>query len=156
MAKYQVKAVLNAPSEEGYTQTTDPQAYADYQILLLAVEHNKNEILEYVLNNYRYEGGPIEEHNSDKDIIIEYNNDGFILLEKIGIDYKDKLYQANENIAKLVNRVVGFATLDCHNCFKVTLFNEDRDCPEDMSCGHCNYLAKERYREMLLDKYIVK
>lgn len=152
MAKYQVKAMLNAPSEEGYNQTNDPKAYGDYQILTTAFEHNDMDVMQFVLNNYRYEGGAIEEHNADVNVLIEGNGDCFILLERID----DKLSQANENIVELVNKIVALKTMDGGNCFKCTLFNEERDCPNDINCCRCNYLSKERYRKMLMAKYIVK
>lgn len=152
MAKYQVKAMLNAPSEEGYNQTNDPKAYGDYQILTSAFEHNNMDVMEFVLNNYRYEGGAIEEHNADVNVLIEGNGDCFILLERID----DKLNQANDNIAELVNEIVTLKTMDSGNCFKCTLFCEERDCQNDISCGRCNHLTKERYQKMLMAQYIVK
>lgn len=152
MAKYQVKAMLNAPSEEGYNQTNDPKAYGDYQILTTAFEHNDMDVMQFVLNNYRYEGGAIEEHNADVNVLIEGNGDCFILLERID----DKLSQANDNIAELVNKIVALKTMDGGKCFKCTLFDEERDCPNDVNCCRCNYLSKERYRKMLMAKYIVK
>lgn len=150
MAKYQVKAMLNAPSEEGYNQTNDPKAYGDYQILTTAFEHNDMDVMQFVLNKYRYEGGAIEEHNAEVNVLIEGNGDCFILLERID----GKLHQANENIAELVNKIVALETMDDGNCFKCTLFGEERDC--DINCCRCNYLSKERYRKMLMEKYIVK
>ena len=152
MAKYQVKAMLNAPSEEGYNQTNDPKAYGDYQILTTAFEHNNMDVMQFVLNNYRYEGGAIEEHNVDVNVLIEGNGDCFVLLERID----DKLSQANENIAVLVNEIVALKTMDNGNCFKCTLFGEERGCPSDINCGRCNHLAKERYRKMLMAQYMVK
>ena len=152
MAKYQVKAMLNAPSEEGYNQTNDPKAYGDYQILTTAFEHNDMDVMQFVLNNYRYEGGAIEEHNADVNVLIEGNGDCFILLERID----DKLSQANDNIAELVNKIVALKTMDGGKCFKCALFGEERDCPNDVNCCRCNYLSKERYRKMLMEKYIVK
>lgn len=152
MAKYQVKAMLNAPSEEGYNQTNDPKAYGDYQILTTAFEHNNMDVMQFVLNNYRYEGGAIEEHNVDVNVLIEGNGDCFILLERID----DKLDQANNNIAELVNAIVALKTMDNGICFKCTLLGEERDCPSDVNCGRCNHLAKERYRKMLMTQYIVK
>lgn len=152
MAKYQVKAMLNAPSEEGYYQTNDPKAYGDYQILTTAFEHNNMDVMQFVLNNYRYEGGPIEEHKADVNVLIENNDDAFILLERID----DKLSQANDNIAELVNEIVALKTTDIGHCFKRTLFGEERDCPDDFSCGRCNHLTKKRYQKMLMEQYIVK
>lgn len=105
MAKYQVKAMLNAPSEEGYNQSNDPKAYGDYQILMTAFEHNNMDVMQFVLDNYRYEGGAIEEHNVDVDILIEGNCDCFILLERID----DKLHQVNNDIAELVNEIVSLS-----------------------------------------------
>lgn len=152
MAKYQVKAMLNAPSEEGYNQTNDPKAYGDYQILTTAFEHNNMVVMQFVLDNYRYEGEAIEEHNSDANVLIEGNGNCFILLERID----DKLNQANKNIAELVDRIVALDTTNYSNCFKQTLLGEKRDCPSDVSCDTCNYLSKELYRQKLLEQYIVK
>lgn len=152
MAKYQVKAMLNAPSEEGYNQTNDPKAYGDYQILTIASERNNMELMEFILNNYRYEGGAIEEHNSDANVIIENNDDCFILLERID----DKLNQANKNIAELINEVVTLKTMNYSHCLKSTLLGEKRYCPGDVSCDTCNYLSKELYRKKLLEQYTVK
>lgn len=151
MAKYQVKAMLNAPSEEGYNQTNDANAYGDYLIMKTAFEHNNMDVVQFVLNKYRYEGGAIEEHNSDANVIIEGNGDCFILLERID----DKLNQANDNIAELVNEIVALKIMDSRNCFKRTLLGEKRDCSR-MSCDICNYLSKELYRKKLLEQYIVK
>ena len=152
MAKYQVKALLNAPSEESYNQTNDPKAYGDYQILTTAFEHNNMDVMQFVLNNYRYEGGPIEEHKADVNVLIENDDDCFILLERID----DKLNQANDNIAELVKTIVDLDTMNSGNCFKCTLFGEERDCPNDISCNMCNFLTKKRYHQKLLNKYIVK
>lgn len=152
MANYQVKAMLNVPSEEGYNQTNDPKAYGDYQILLTAFDNDNMDVLKFVLDNYRYDDGAIEEHPTDADVIVEFNDDGFILLERID----DKLNQANDNIAELVNEIVALKTMDSGNCFKCTLFDEERDCPDAFSCGRCNHLTKEHYRKMLLNQYIVK
>lgn len=152
MAKYQVKAMLNAPSEEGYNQTNDANAYADYLIMKTAFEHNNIDVMQFVLNSYRYEGGTIEEHNSDANVIIEGNDDCFVLLERID----DKLNQANKNIAELVDTIVALDTTNYSNCYKVTLLGEKRDCPSDVSCDTCNYLSKKLYRQKLLEQYIVK
>lgn len=148
---YQVKAMLNAPSEEGYNQTNDPKAYGDYQILLTAFDNDNMDVIKFVLDNYRYDGGAIEEHRTDADVIVEFNDDGFILLEKI-----DSISRANENIEMLVDEIVALKTNDSHNCFKCTLFDEERDCPCEINCDKCNNLTKERYRQMLLNQYIVK
>lgn len=83
MAKFQVKAMLLAPSEEGYTQETDPKAYGDYQIIETAYEYENMAVIMFVLDNYRYEGGAIEEHETDGRYIIECSEDGYTLLERI-------------------------------------------------------------------------
>lgn len=83
MAKYQVKAMLLAPSEEGYTKETDSKAYGDYKILEVAYEHNNFDVMEFILNSYRYPDGAIEEHNTDVDVLIDGMGDGFCLMEKI-------------------------------------------------------------------------
>jgi hypothetical protein len=144
--------MLNAPSEEGYNQTNDANAYGDYQILTTAFEHNNRDVMQFVLNKYRYEGGAIEEHNADVNVLIENNDDCFILLERID----DKLNQANKNIAELVDTIVALDTRNYSNCYKVTLLGEKRDCSRDISCDTCNYLSKELYRKKLLEQYIVK
>jgi hypothetical protein len=84
MAKFQIKAMLLVPSADGYTQETDPKAYGDFKILETAYEHNNLDVMEFVLNNYRYEDGAVEEHKNDAKTIIEYSGDGFCLLERIG------------------------------------------------------------------------
>lgn len=152
MAKYQIKAMLNAPSEEGYNQTNDPKAYGDYQILLTAFDNGNMDVMKLVLNNYRYDDGAIEEYPADAYILVEFNDDGFILLEKID----NTISRANESIGMLVDEIVALKTRDSHNCFKCTLFDEERDCPSEINCDKCNNLTKERYRQMLLNQYIVK
>ena len=109
------------------------------------------DVLKFVLDNYRYNGGAIEEHPTDADVLVEFNDDGFILLEKI-----DSISRANENIEMLVDEIVALKTRDSHNCFKCTLFDEERDCPCEINCAKCNNLTKERYRQMLLNQYIVR
>ena len=83
MAKFQVKAMLLAPSDEGYTCVTDPKAYGDFKILETAYKYNNLDVMELVLNNYRYDNGAVEEHKSDAKTIIEYSGDGFCLLERV-------------------------------------------------------------------------
>ena len=126
MAKYQVKAMLNAPSEEGYNQTNDPKAYGDYQILTTAFEHNNMDVMQFVLNNYRYEGGPIEEHNADVNVLIEGNDDCFILLERID----DKLNQLKNDIAELVNEIVSLSTLDNGILFRTNTICREKKLPK--------------------------
>lgn len=126
MAKYQVKAMLNAPSEEGYNQTNDPKAYGDYQILTTAFEHNNIDVMQFVLNNYRYEGGPIEEHNADVNVLIEGNDDCFILLERID----DKLNQLKNDIAELVNEIVSLSTLDNGILFRTNTICREKKLPK--------------------------
>ena len=126
MAKYQVKAMLNAPSEEGYNQTNDPKAYGDYQILTTAFEHNNIDVMQFVLNNYRYEGGAIEEHNADVNVLIEGNDDCFILLERID----DKLNQLKNDIAELVNEIVSLSTLDNGTLFRTNTICREKRLPK--------------------------
>lgn len=84
MAKYQITAMLNAPSAEGYDEISDPKAYGDYKVLETAFEYAKSDIMRFILENYRYDGGPIEEHKRiDADFFIEGNDDCFCLLERI-------------------------------------------------------------------------
>lgn len=66
-----------------------------------------------------------------------------------------KLDKANENIIELVDRLVN-ATVANHNghCLKVVLFGKDRlNCKD---CDACNREQIRRYRELLLEKYLVK
>lgn len=84
MAKYQIKAMLLAPSEDGYTQQTDPKAFRDFKILEMAYKNEDFDTMEFVLNDYRYDNGSIEEHKDvEKNILIEGDDDAFYLLEKI-------------------------------------------------------------------------
>ena len=126
MAKYQVKAMLNAPSEEGYNQTNDPKAYGDYQILTTAFEHNNIDVMQFVLNNYRYEGGAIEEHNADVNVLIEGNDDCFILLERID----DKLNQLKDDIAELINEIVSLSALDNGILFRTNTICREKRLPK--------------------------
>lgn len=66
-----------------------------------------------------------------------------------------KLDKANENIIDLVDRLVN-AKIANHNghCLKVVLFGEDKRNCED--CNACNSEQIRRYREILLEKYLVK
>ena len=66
-----------------------------------------------------------------------------------------KLDKANENIIELVDRLVR-TEVERNNgyCLKVTFFGEDRlNCKD---CNACNREQIRRYREMLLEKYLVK
>ena len=84
MAKYQVKAMLLAPSAEGYTQQTDPKAFRDFKILEMAYKNDDFDTMQFVLKDYRYDNGSIEEHKDfDDDVLIEGDVDAFYLLEKI-------------------------------------------------------------------------
>lgn len=84
MAKYQITAMLNAPSAEGYDEISDPKAFADYKILEVAFENAYAELMYLILDNYRYTDGPIEEHkDSNAEYIIEGSADCFCLLERI-------------------------------------------------------------------------
>lgn len=66
-----------------------------------------------------------------------------------------KLNKANENIIELVDRLVNteVANHDRH-CLKVVLFGENGYNCED--CNACNREQISRYREMLLEKYLIK
>lgn len=84
MAKYQITAMLNAPSAEGYDEVSDPKAYADYKILETAFEYANIDVMRFILENYRYTDGSIEEHKHiDAEYFIEGNADCFCLLERI-------------------------------------------------------------------------
>jgi hypothetical protein len=66
-----------------------------------------------------------------------------------------KLNKANENIIELVDRLVNTEVANHTNhCLKVVFFGEDRLNCED--CNACNREQIRRYREMLLEKYLVK
>ena len=84
MAKYQITAMLNAPSAEGYDEVSNPKAYGDYKVLETAFEYAKSDIMRFILENYRYDDGPIEEYKYiDAEYFIEGNADCFYLLERI-------------------------------------------------------------------------
>lgn len=84
MAKYQVKAMLLAPSEDGYTQQTDPKAFRDFKILEMAYKNEDFDTMQFVLNDYRYDNGSIEEREDvEYNVLIEGDDDAFYLLEKI-------------------------------------------------------------------------
>ena len=82
MAKYQIKAVLLAPSGN-YDETTDPKAVADFKALDKAYESNDIESMESILSNYELENGAVEEHDNDADLIVDCDKDGYYLLRKI-------------------------------------------------------------------------
>jgi hypothetical protein len=69
---------------------------------------------------------------------------------------ENKLKEANENIAELINKIVDLRAPDNGNCLKFCLLGENRDCCNDISCHECNRLSKERYRNWLIEQYIVK
>lgn len=70
---------------------------------------------------------------------------------------ENKLQQANDNITELVDKLAGLTLADnSGNCLKVVLFDEDRNCEGEVTCSSCNYRTFQRYKEMLLDKYLVK
>lgn len=84
MAKYQITAMLNAPSAEGYDEVSDPKAYGDYKILETAFEYANSDVMRFILENYHYTCGPIEEHkNINAEYFVEGNDDCFCLLERI-------------------------------------------------------------------------
>ena len=66
-----------------------------------------------------------------------------------------KLNKANENIIELVDRLVNAKVANhAGYCLKVVFFGENR-----LNCKDCNACCREqirRYREMLLEKYLVK
>lgn len=70
---------------------------------------------------------------------------------------EDKLQRANENIKELVDKLAGLVLADnSSNCLKVVLFGEDRNCEGELGCSSCNFTTLQRYKKMLLDKYLVK
>lgn len=67
-----------------------------------------------------------------------------------------KLNKANENIIELVDRLVS-AKIEPHtphDCLQVVLFGGRTNCSGE--CCACNREQKQRYREMLLEQYLVK
>ena len=82
MAKYRMVAALLTPNGD-YTKTAYPKAYADYMALDKAYESNDFESMESILSNYELENGAIEERDNDADLIVDYDADGYYLLEKI-------------------------------------------------------------------------
>ena len=68
-----------------------------------------------------------------------------------------KLKQANENIECLVDALISEKTRNYDGCcLRITLLGKDRiDC-NNQSCCQCNYKAKMKYKEMLLERYAVK
>ena len=82
MAKYQIKAALLAPSGN-YDETTGPKAVADFKALDKAYESNDIESMESILSNYELENGAVEEHDTNADLIVDCDADGYYLLEKI-------------------------------------------------------------------------
>lgn len=66
-----------------------------------------------------------------------------------------KLDKANENIIELVDRLVSAKVAPhTHHCLRVVLFDEHGVNCEN--CDACNREQISRYREMLLEKYLVK
>ena len=82
MAKYRMVAALFAP-DGNYDETTDPKAVADFKVLDKAYESNDIESMESILSNYELENGAIEEHDTNADLIVDCDADGYYLLEKI-------------------------------------------------------------------------
>ena len=67
-----------------------------------------------------------------------------------------KLDKANENIIELVDRLVS-AEIEPHtphDCLQFVLFGRRTNC--NGACCACNREQKQRYIEMLLEKYLVK
>ena len=66
-----------------------------------------------------------------------------------------KLNKANENIIELVDSLVNAKVANhAGHCLKVVFFGENRlNCE---NCDTCNREQIRRYREMLLEKYLVK
>lgn len=70
---------------------------------------------------------------------------------------ENKIQQANDNITELVNKIVSMEVSDKgHCCLKVVLFDGNKDCDDGYTCSFCNFRTAQRYKEMLLEKYLVK
>ena len=82
MAKYRMIAALLTPNGD-YTKTAYPKAYADFMALDKAYESNDIESMESILSNYELENGAIEEHDTNADLIVDCDKDGYYLLRKI-------------------------------------------------------------------------
>ena len=82
MAKYRMVAALLSPNGD-YTKTAYPKAYADYMALEKAYEFNDFGSMESILSNYEIKNGAIEEHDTNADLIVDCDADGYYLLEKI-------------------------------------------------------------------------
>ena len=82
MAKYRMIAALLTPNGD-YTKTAYPKAYADFMALDKAYESNDFDSMASILSNYEVENGAIEEHDSDSDLVVHCDADGYYLLEKI-------------------------------------------------------------------------
>lgn len=82
MAKYQIKAALLAPSGN-YDETTDPKAVADFKALDKAYEEKDIETMRNILTDYGILNGSIEEHDTNADLIVDCDADGYYLLKKI-------------------------------------------------------------------------
>ena len=66
-----------------------------------------------------------------------------------------KLDKANENIIELVDRLVSAKIAPhTHHCLQVVLFGGRTNCSGE--CCACSREQIQRYREMLLEKYLVK
>ena len=69
-----------------------------------------------------------------------------------------KLKQANENIEYLVDAYILQKTKNYDGCcLRITLLGKNRakDC-NSKSCVQCCNETKQKYREMLLEQYLVK
>ena len=75
-------AALLSPNGD-YTKTAYPKAYADFMALDKAYESNDIESMESILSNYELENGAVEEHDTNADLIVDCDADGYYLLEKI-------------------------------------------------------------------------
>ena len=70
---------------------------------------------------------------------------------------ENKIQEANNNITELVNKIVSMQIADKgHYCLKEVLLDENRECDDELTCSACNFRAAQRYKEMLLEKYLVK
>lgn len=71
---------------------------------------------------------------------------------------ESKLRKANASIEYLVDALISAETRNYDGCcLRITLLGEDRlDNCNNISCYQCCQNAKQRYREILLSKCIVK
>jgi hypothetical protein len=82
MEKYRIVAVLLTPNGN-YDEKSSPKAVADFNALESAWEKQDIDTMLNILTDYCILNGAIEEHDSNADIIVDCDADGFYLLRKI-------------------------------------------------------------------------